>query len=179
MSIEVFALLVLGLVLATYLGIALTTWRRLRGRRVVTCPETGRPAGVSVDLGHAVASAVRERTDIRIAACTCWPEREGCDQVCAPQIEMAGNTTRARAIAARFFEDRFCVMCLRRIEPLAHGPHQPGFMNPVTRETVPWDEVPAEELPDAIAHRRALCRDCTFAESSHLRQPVVAGKPRP
>ena len=41
-------------------------------------------------------------------------------------------------------------------------------MNPVTREVVPWDEVPAPELPDAVAHRRALCRDCTFAESSRL-----------
>jgi hypothetical protein len=171
MSTDTFVPLVLGLVLAVYLGMAVRTWRRLRGQRVVTCPETRRAAAVSVDVGHAMASAVWERADIRIAACSCWPEREGCDQVCVPQIEAAVDGTRTRAIAARSFEDRSCVMCLRRIEPLTRGAHQPGFMNPVTHEAVPWDEVPAQDLPDAIASRRALCRDCTFAESSRLPVP--------
>jgi hypothetical protein len=171
MSIYVFVPLVFGVVLLVYVGIAIATWRRLRGARVVTCPETRRSAGVSVDLGHAITSAIRERADIRIAACSCWPERTGCDQLCVPQIETGGDTTRATAVAARFFEHHSCAMCLRHIEPLSHGTNQPGFMNPVTREVVPWDEVPAQDLPDAVASHRALCRDCTFAESSRLMEP--------
>ena len=166
MSISLFVALSVGVVLAVYAGIALTTWRRLRGPRVVTCPETRRPAGITVDLGHAMATAVREAADVRVASCACWPERKGCEESCVPQIETGGDTTRPRALAARFFEHRSCAMCLRRIEPLAHGARQPGFLNPLTRTAVPWDEVPPQELPDAVASHRALCRDCTFAESS-------------
>ena len=178
MSIAVAAPLILGLVLAAYLGIALTTWRRLRGPRVVICPETGCPAGVRVDLGHAIASAIRERMEIRMAECSAWPEREGCDHGCGPALRTAGDSTRTRAIAARGFEDRACAMCSRRIGPLTRGARQPGFMNPVTREVVPWDEVPAEELPGATARHRALCRDCTFAEASPPPAPERAATRR-
>jgi hypothetical protein len=170
MSIYVFVPLVFAVVLLVYVGIAIATWRRLRGLRVVSCPETRRPAGVTVDLGHALATAVWEAADVRLASCSCWPERQGCDEGCVPQIETGEAATRPRAIAARFFERRSCAICLRRIKPLTHGAHQPGFMNPITREATPWDQLPAQDLPDAVASHRALCRDCTFAESSRVRE---------
>lgn len=171
MSIYAFVPLVFAVVLMVYAGIAIATWRRLRGSRVVTCPETRHPAGVTVDLGHALATAVWEAADVRVESCSCWPERQGCDEGCVPQLETDGAATRPRAIATRFFEHRTCAICLRRIEPLRHGARQPGFMNRVTRQAVPWDQVPPQDLPDAVTRHHALCPDCTFAESSRVREP--------
>jgi hypothetical protein len=166
MTTQVFVLFVLGLILAVYLAIAIRTWIRLRGQRVVTCPETRGPAGVTVDVGHAAATAVREKADVRLATCTRWPERADCNQGCVAQIEASPRETRARTMAARYFESRRCVICQRRIGPPTTAMLQPGFMNPVTREAVAWNEVPPQYLPDAIASRRPLCADCTLAESS-------------
>jgi hypothetical protein len=177
MTTQVFVPLLFGVVLAVYLGIAIRTWVRLRGQRVVTCPETHAPAGVTIDLGHAAATAVWEKADLTLATCTRWPERQGCDQGCVAQIAASPHETRARTMAARYFEGRRCTICQRRIGPPKRATHQPGFMNPVTREALAWDAVPPQNLPDAIASRRPLCSDCTLAESSRPRD-LPADAPR-
>ena len=173
MSAQSFSILLVALVVVVYLAIAVATWWRFRGARVVTCPETGHAAGVTIDLGHAMASAVWERADLRIAACSCWPERRGCEEACVTQIEASPSGTSARTMAARFFEGRPCVICQRRIGPLTGAALQPGFMDTVTREVVPWTLVPTADLPDAIARRRPLCPECTLAESSRGPYPIT------
>jgi hypothetical protein len=178
MTTQVFVTLLLAIVLVVYLSLAIRAWARFRGTRVVTCPETRRPARVAVDLGHAMVSAAWERADVCIAQCSRWPERHGCDEACVPQIEESPDGTRARTIAARFFQGQRCVICQRRLEPLKRTGLQPGFMNPVTREVVAWIHVPAQELPDAIAVRRPLCPDCTLAESSRSPFPLTYRRTR-
>jgi hypothetical protein len=91
---QVFIPVILGLVPAVYLGIAVRTWRRLRGRHVVVCPETHTLAAVTVDLGHAAATAVRETADVRVETCSRWPDRKGCDNGCAAQIVASPERTR-------------------------------------------------------------------------------------
>ena len=178
MSAQFLVVLLIVLVAAVYGGIAIRTWVRLRGRHIVTCPETKRPAGVAVDVGHAMVSAMRERTDVRIATCSRWPERQGCEETCVPQIEASAEGTRVDRIAERYFEGRRCAICGHRIGPLHTGKVPPGFMDPVTREAVPWDCVAAEDLSDAIASRRPLCPDCTLAESSHGPYPLTYRRSR-
>ena len=94
MTTQVFVPVILGLVLAVYLGIAVRTWRRLRGRHVVVCPETHTLAAVTVDLGHATTTAVWDTADVRLATCSRWPERKGCDEGCAAQIAASPERTR-------------------------------------------------------------------------------------
>jgi hypothetical protein len=171
MTTQAFVTILLAIVLAVYAIIAIRTWVRFRGARVVTCPETRQPAGVAVDIGHAMVSAVWERADVRIGRCSRWPEREGCDEACVAQIEASLDGTRAKTIAARFFKGRRCAICQSRIAPRSSSARQPGFLNPVTREAVAWIHVPPQNLPDVLASRHALCADCTLAESA--RQPLA------
>src|SRR5450756_869620 len=111
MTTQAFVLLVLGTVLAVYAAIALATWIRLRGTLVVTCPETQMPAAVKVDIGHAAATAVWEKADLKVGACSRWPERMGCDELCLAQIAASPGGTRARTMAIRFFEKKRCAIC--------------------------------------------------------------------
>ena len=94
MTAQVFIPLLLGLVLAVYLGIAITTWFRFRGRHVVRCPESRTLAAVTVDRGHAATTAVLEEADVRLATCSRWPERKGCEEGCAAQIAASPALTR-------------------------------------------------------------------------------------
>ena len=181
MTTQLFVLLLIGTVLVVYFGIALTTWLRLRGTRIVYCPETHKPAAVKVDVGHAAVTAVWERADLTLAACSRWPERAGCDQACAAQIVEAPDETRARTIAGHFFEGARCAICQTRIEPIHSATLQPGLLDPVTRDVAAWDEVPADQLLDQFQVRMPICANCTLAESFRRRFPdrVVDRIPRP
>jgi hypothetical protein len=181
MTTSLFVLLLIAIVLAVYAGIALVTWKRYRGTRVVTCPETKRPASVRIDVGHAAATAVWERADVKLACCSRWPEREGCDEACVPQILEGQDETRVKIMAEHFFAGKRCAICQHEIAPVHAGTLQPGLLRPVTHEAAAWDEIAAADLPDAFTARRAICANCTVAESFRHRFPdrVVERAPRP
>ncbi|HEX5856168.1 MAG TPA: hypothetical protein VFZ57_11165, partial [Thermoanaerobaculia bacterium] len=65
----------------------LPAYRRYRGKWVVTCPETCDPAGVEVDAARVAASAWGGRLDVRLKACSRWPEKAGCGQGCLAEVE--------------------------------------------------------------------------------------------
>jgi hypothetical protein len=62
-------------------------WRRWRGTRIVSCPETERPAAVRMDLRYAIAGSIVGRPELRVRDCSRWPERKTCGQTCLTQIE--------------------------------------------------------------------------------------------
>jgi hypothetical protein len=58
---------------------------RFRGRRTVRCPEAGLTADVEIDARHAAFSAIPGPPEVRVAACSLWPDRAGCAQQCIAQ----------------------------------------------------------------------------------------------
>lgn len=171
MTAQLFIALLVIAVLIVYLVIAVRTWSRVHGTRVVVCPETQNPAAVNVDVGHAIVSAVWEKPDVRLSTCSRWPERQDCDQPCVQQIETLRSETSPKVIAAHFFGTVRCSICTRPIAPPSGVALQPGFMDPTTHKVESWNEVPPQDLPQAIATRRPLCANCTLAESFRQRFP--------
>lgn len=79
--------LVLCLAAASVLLLPLLLWRReilnrYSGGRLVSCPENQQPAAVCFDLLHAAATGIDGSPALRVAECTRWPERLGCNQAC-------------------------------------------------------------------------------------------------
>jgi hypothetical protein len=171
MTAQVFIVLLVLAVLVVYLVIAIRTWSRVRGARVVVCPETQTPVAVRVDVGHAMTTAVWEKPDVRVTSCSRWPERENCDQPCVTQIETAPAETSPRTIAAHFFMVERCAICTKPIEAPGRVTLQPGFMDPATHKVRRWNEVAPQDLPQAIATWRPLCANCTLAETFRQRFP--------
>lgn len=171
MTTQSFVLFLIGSALAVYLVIAVTAWIRLRGTRVVICPETQEPVSVTFDRGHAAVTAVWEAADLKLATCTRWPLPAECDQACVSQMLQRGNETRPSMIAALLFEGQRCAICGLAINPIDAAALPPGLLDPVTRDVVSWDEVPPERLRDEFKRRRALCANCTLAESFRRRFP--------
>ena len=171
MTTLVFALLLLAAVLLVYLIMGLRAWMTVRGARIVVCPETQLPVAVKVDVAHDVVSTILERPELRLTACSRWPERQDCDQPCTQQIEIAPSETHPRTIAAHYFSKERCAICSRPIEPPSHTAQQPGFMEPVTHWVKTWNELPAQDLPRAIATFQPLCSNCTLVELFRQRSP--------
>ena len=58
------------LAVSVYLWSPVQAWRRYRGVRLVTCPETGRLEAVSINLGLAAFTALTdERPSVHLASC--------------------------------------------------------------------------------------------------------------
>ena len=64
----------------------LPLYRRLHGTRTLTCPETQEEVGVSIDAGHAAATAWGGEIHLKLKDCARWPERAGCAQGCLSQV---------------------------------------------------------------------------------------------
>jgi hypothetical protein len=66
----------------------------------VLCPETMRQADVAIDSRIAARSRFAGHEEDRVIACTRWPERQDCDQRCAVQVPLLGDSRRFQMIAA-------------------------------------------------------------------------------
>ncbi|MFZ0633831.1 MAG: DUF1761 domain-containing protein [Acidobacteriaceae bacterium] len=86
--------LVLCLVGLFLIFLPLALWLRVlynqySGWRRVACPEDQQSAAVSIDARHAAATGMHGHPDLRLCACTRWPEHEQCGQPCLSQAEHA------------------------------------------------------------------------------------------
>ena len=159
---------------------ALSAYRKLRGTRLVTCPETEKPAAVEVDALHAAASVLFGEADLRLKECSRWPERAGCGQECLSQVESRPEACLVRTIVRRWYEGKSCALCNRPIVEIGWPKHRPALVSP-ENVTVQWHEVMAEKLPEVLATHRPVCWDCHVVATAEREHPGLyfVRPPRP
>lgn len=152
---------------------------RFRGKRLVTCPETQRPAAVEVDATKVGLREARGSHHLELSQCSRWPEKAGCGQECLRQIEAAPVDCLVRAIVTRWYEGKSCAICGKIIHEVEWLGHKPALRNPEGK-TVYWDAVSAEKLPDVFATHGPVCWDCHIAETLLREHPelVVMRSPK-
>jgi len=185
MSIEIYLIVLLLVVAAVYFVVPLVvgTYIRYRGKRLITCPETRKPAAVNVDAGHAALTAAVGHPDLRLKSCTRWPEREDCGQECLSQIEISPEGCLLRNILTDWYRGRNCVSCGREFGELHLLDHKPALLSPEGK-TVEWSDVPPQDVPAVLATHFPVCWDCHVTETfcrehpdmivdrSHISEPV-------
>jgi hypothetical protein len=150
---------------------AVREWRRFGGTRVVTCPETGRPAAVKIDSRRAAMTALSPSGEsVHLADCSRWETRGRCDDACLE--EAVGPDSRATEIAARWYAGRRCVYCGKPVHDEAFVAHRVAVRGPdrLTRE---WSDIAADQLPDAFSAGEAVCWDCHVAETFRRQYPEL------
>jgi hypothetical protein len=159
---------------------AAIAWRRWRGTRLITCPETRRPAAVEVDLSHAVLGSLAGRPDLRLRDCTRWPERRTCGQTCLMQIEESPGDCLVRVMLERWYEGRSCVYCAKPFDVIRWHDHRPGLRAPDGRLRE-WSRIRPETLREVLASHEPVCWNCLMTEGFRKRFPelVVERPPHP
>lgn len=148
-------------------------FRRYQGLRLVTCPETRRPAAVRIKALRCAVTLPFGTGPIRLRSCSRWPERRGfCDQSCIEQVRTAPNETRVSTILANWYEGRTCTYCGRPFTPASSLTHQPGALSPAGR-TVLWHDFVPEEIPAALNTHLPVCWDCHIAETFRREHPEL------
>ena len=181
MASETFILILIATIVLLYGLVALAAYFRMRGTRIVVCPETHEPAAVTIDAGHAAFSAVREKADIELTSCSRWQGEPQCDQACTVQIAAAPAETRATNILRNWFTGKSCAICRRVIPPVHHVEQHPGLMNVAspTHELLTWEDIPGDEhLPAMLQSHLPVCSNCMLAETFRRKFPeLVTDRP--
>jgi hypothetical protein len=137
---------------------------RLRGTRVVACPETGQAAAVEVDMRSAALTASIGKPVFHLTACSRWPERHECGQECLRQVDAAPLDCLVRQQITAWYEGKFCALCGGSFGTIDGLTHQPALMSP-GRVTVCWHEIDAIRLSDVLATYQPVCWNCHVAQT--------------
>lgn len=174
---------VLILALVVLAGIAV--WRlaslgfQYLGRMVITCPENQKPAGVSVDARHTLATGLGGVPKLRLADCSRWPEKAGCGQPCLSQIADSPADCLVRNLLVRWYEGKSCAWCGLPFGEIHLADRKPAVLRPDQR-SVEWNDIPADQLHETLATAQPLCFGCHMANSMVREHPeLVIDRSRP
>jgi hypothetical protein len=155
----------------------LAAWIRYRGTRVVVCPENKEMVAVSVDARHAALRSSGGQAELRLDACTRWPEMAGCGQECLAQIEAAPEACLLRNILADWYRGKTCAFCRREIHAIQWHDHKPALLAP-DGTIVGWDGFRAEQVLTVLGTHKPVCWDCRTAETFRRQHPeLVTDRP--
>jgi len=173
MTLQLGILATLVVMAALVLGRLARAWLKYRGARIVTCPESQKPAGVVVNARHAAATCLAAKEpDLRLSSCSRWPERANCGQQCLAQIAAAPEDCRVRTILARWYAGQVCAGCGQPIGEIQWGASEPALLQ-TAKVSVAWSEVPADKLLGVLAASSPLCFACHMANTLVREHPEL------
>jgi|SRR5271165_4228631 len=151
-----------------------------RGKRLITCPETQKPAAVDVAAGEVALGAFLSEPTLRLKQCSRWPEREHCGQECLQQLEVNPENCLVWNIVSKWYQGKQCVYCKKTFSELQHLDHAPALLSP-DHTTVEWKDVRPEQLPEVFSTHRPVCWNCHIAETFRRKYPelVTDREPEP
>ncbi len=154
---------------------------RMKGARVITCPETRETAAVEVDAARATLTSIfKGETQYQLTSCTRWPERAGCGQECVVEIHGTPNHCLVRTILADWYLGRNCAFCGTPFGEINWHDHKPGLYDPERKRNLEWTDVRPELVYAALATHEPVCWNCDVAEKFRRDHPeLVIERHRP
>lgn len=143
---------------------------RMRGTRVVACPENEQPAAVTVNARHAALTAAGGHEHLRLDSCSRWPEKAACGQECLKQIEAQPTDCLVRTQVNRWYADKSCAICGKALGQVEWAAHAPALRGP-DGVTLEWRDVRPETMFQVMGTHAAVCWDCHVAETFRRQRP--------
>jgi len=166
--VAIAVLLVGGVVFS--LTLAIQTYLRYRGQRLITCPETKNAAAVRVNVGKAATRALFGKQEVRLDQCSRWPERQNCGQECLTQVHADPQHCMVWNIVADWYKGKACAYCQKPFNEMHWHDRHPALLSP-DRVAKQWNEIPAETLPQVFETHLPVCWDCYIAETFRRQNP--------
>ena len=146
------------------------SFSKYRGPRIVTCPETKKPAIVEIDSLHASLTSTVGLPDIRLQDCTRWPIKEQCGQECLLNLDVAPDRCLVSGVLMRWYRDKNCVYCSKVFQEVHWTDHRPALLSPDGR-LLAWNAVNLENLQNVLETHSPVCWDCYIAQEFRLDHP--------
>ena len=143
---------------------------KMRGARVITCPDNQQPAAVAVDARHAAFTAAGGHEHLRLDSCSRWPEKAGCGQECLEHIATQPMDCLVKTQVSRWYADKVCAICGKALGAVDWASHEPALRAPDGR-TLEWSDVKPEMMFSVMGTHAAICWDCHVAETFRRQRP--------
>jgi hypothetical protein len=173
----VFSNLIVALIVVLAVGavvfgltVALRTYLKYRGQRVITCPETHHAAAVHVNAKNAARKALFGKSYVRLDQCSRWPERQNCGQECLSQVNADPALCLVWNIVDQWYKGKACAYCQKPFTNIHWHDRHPALMAP-DRTCVQWNEVAPEKLPEVFESYLPVCWNCYIAETFRRQNP--------
>lgn len=151
---------------------ALRAYRTFHGKRIITCPETHKPAAVEVAAGKAARTGILGDPTLRLKQCSRWPERQDCGQECLQQVETDPENCLVWNIVSNWYEGKQCVFCHKPFGQMRHFDHPPALLA-LDGTTTEWKDFKPEQLPDVFSRFEAVCWDCHMTQGFRRVHPEL------
>jgi hypothetical protein len=174
-------ILVAAAILVAAVAMFFVRLSKMKGPRVITCPDNHETAAVEVDAARATLTSIfRGETDYQLTTCTRWPEKAGCGQECVVEIHGSPNHCLVRTILADWYLGRNCVFCGKAFGEVNWHDHKPGLYDPSQKKNIDWMDVRPELVYAALASYEPVCWNCNVAEQFRAQRPdLVIERHRP
>lgn len=163
-------LVVVSAAVVAAVTLALRTYLRYRGERLVTCPETHLPAAVRVNATKAAGKRILGKVEVRLDECSRWPEKENCGQDCLSQVNADPEQCLVWNIVADWYKGKSCAYCQKPFGQI-HWHDRPPAVLSHERITKQWNEIPPEKLPETFETHLPVCWNCYIAETFRRQHP--------
>ncbi len=167
-------LILAGLILV--ISHVVSSYRRYRGPRIITCPENQRPEIVEVDAAHATLTAMVGLTDIRLEQCSRWPLMRECGQECLVELDNGRSEDLVNGVLMRWYSGKRCVYCGKEFEALNWLDDKPALQSPEGK-LLQWHEIPREGLTEVINEYSPVCWNCYLVQFFHRKYPGMVYQP--
>lgn len=149
------------------------TWFRVRGVRVITCPENLQPAAVTIDAAKAAKMmAITGEEDLHLTTCSRWPEMAGCAQECLTQISRSEDGCSLKALVTQWYQGKFCVVCRQPMEKIVWH-ERPAALRTPRGTTCEWKDILPQNIPATFATHEPVCWRCHVVESFRREHPEM------
>jgi hypothetical protein len=172
MNTEAYLMVVILVALGAYFGIKWLVRARSRfsGAKIVTCPETGKPAVIEVDALHASLTSSVGFPDIRLENCSRWPLKQQCGQECLTSLDVAPGQCLVSGVLMRWYRGKNCCYCGKPFEELHWTDHKPALQTP-EGVLLEWGEVPIEDISMVMETHLPVCWNCYIVQSFRRDHP--------
>ncbi len=139
----------------------------------IVCPETHAPTEIKIDLALRIRTLLRGISVLRLASCSRWPERQGCDEECLLQLDL--KPAVLEHTLRKWYMGRSCGMCGR---VLTEDDWRQGRFSALDRagNFVPGNSLPLRDLPQHVSRYRPVCWPCHLHQRTRAAHPAVLFK---
>jgi hypothetical protein len=152
------------------LAVAFRTFVRFRGERIITCPETHRPAAIHVNAAKAARQSFLGKPHLRLDQCSRWPERQNCGQECLSQVNADPALCLVWNMVDQWYKGKSCAYCQKPFTDIHWHDRHPAILAP-DHTCVQWNDVAPEKLPEIFQSYLPVCWNCYIAESFRRQNP--------
>ncbi len=154
---SVFLMFLVAIAVVTCVVVLLKPDTYFTRHHTIVCPEAHAQTDIEIDRAHRLKTLLRGTSELRVAGCDRWPERQGCDEECLLQVDL--KPAVLQRTLRKWYAGKSCALCDR---VLTEDDWRQGRFSALDGDNkfVSPAALPLRDLPQHVSRYRPVCWQC-------------------